>query len=61
MNPLLTLVSILPLIVFYLWMFRDMTLNDSLSTSEKYSWTWAFLLFNVFAAVWYFTQTRYRR
>jgi hypothetical protein len=61
MNPLMPLVSILPLVVFYLWMFRDMTLSDTLSPGERYAWTWAFLLLNIFAAVWYFMQTRYRR
>lgn len=60
MNPLFSLPFVLPLIAFWLWMFRDMTNNDRLTSSEKYTWTWLFIFLNVFAAVFYFIEYRYR-
>ncbi len=60
MIPFISLFAVLPLLIFYLWMFRDMTYNDSLSSDSKYAWTWAFILLNVAAAVLYFIEYRYR-
>ncbi len=57
---IIPLIIILPLIVFWLWMARDMANNDNLSSSEKTYWTLAFLFINVFAAVFYYV-TQYRR
>ncbi len=67
--PLLIILP-LPLLVFYLWMFWDMTNNDNLpgnSTaplrwppSSKFEWTLAFIFLNVFAAVLYYVN-EYRR
>ena len=61
---LISVVFILPLIVFWLWMFWDMTNNDSLPAnsaapltwppSSKYTWTLLFILMNVFAAAFYY-------
>lgn len=58
MIQLISLMIMLPLLVFYLWMFRDMTYNDRLSSDSKYTWTWAFIFLNVFAAVLYFIEYR---
>ena len=60
MIQLLSLLAVVPLLVFYLWMFRDMTNNDNLSSDSKYTWTWAFIFLNVFAAVLYFVQYKNR-
>ncbi len=51
---LLPLVLIIPLIAFWLWMFRDMLGNDNLPGNLKQTWTFAFIIFNVFAAVVYY-------
>lgn len=53
---------ILPLIIlvvglaFWGWMFRDMMSNENLPPSAKQSWTFVFILLNVFAAVIYYVQ-----
>jgi len=60
MYPLISLTAILPVIVFYLWMFRDMTNNDDLPASAKYNWTLALIFLNVAAAIFYFIEYRYR-
>ena len=57
---IIPLIIILPLIVFWLWMARDMANNDSLSGTEKTYWILAFLFMNVFAAVFYYA-TWYRK
>ncbi len=57
MNPFVLLVAVLlpvPLFVFWLWMFRDMTNNDYLSSGERNNWTLYFVFLNVFAAFWYY-------
>lgn len=46
----------LPLGIFWLWMFVDMTNNEYLSRDEKNNWFLMFILFNVFAAGWYYLQ-----
>jgi hypothetical protein len=66
------LVIILPLLVFYFWMFRDMTSNSDLPSNSagplgwpptsKLEWLWAFVLLNVLAAsYYYFTEYKGRR
>jgi hypothetical protein len=54
----------LVLIVFWIWMFRDMLNNDrlpnggplnKLTSDPKSDWTIAFIFLNVFAAVFYFS------
>ncbi len=59
LSPLITLIVILPLIAFWLWMFNDMLQNNrlpSLFTNDaKFDWMIAFILFNVFVAVVYYT------
>ena len=56
----ISLLIILPLIAFWLWMFREMIDNDHLPGSAKETWTLTFLVLNVFAAVIYYV-TEYRR
>lgn len=51
--------SLLILIVglaFWGWMFRDMLDNNDLPTSAKQTWTFVFILLNLFAAVVYYVQ-----
>ncbi len=64
MDPLGSMLIILPLMVFWMWMFWEMTNNDDLPSNSpalltwppktKYSWTLAFIFLNVFAAVFYY-------
>ncbi len=49
-------------LAFWAWMFRDMLSNDRLTTSEKNTWTWMFILLNIFgAAIYYANVYRDRR
>jgi hypothetical protein len=64
------LLSVAPLVIFYLWMFRHMLHNDYLTSNPwvffgmmhynnsppnlRFNWTMAFLLLNVFAAALYY-------
>ncbi len=58
---LIPVILLLPLLAFWAWMFRDMLNNDSLPSSAKNGWTFAFILLNIFAAViYYFQQYRDR-
>jgi hypothetical protein len=59
-TPLVPLIALAPLVVFYLWMFADMTGNPLLSDNERYTWMLTFLFLNVFAAGWYFVEYKYR-
>ncbi len=64
MGPLISMLVILPFIIFWFWMFWDMTNNDRLPSnsnvpltwppSSKYGWTLMFILMNVFAACFYY-------
>ncbi len=64
MSPLISMLVVLPLIVFWLWMFWDMTNNDRLPSnsptpltwppSSKFEWTLVFIFMNVFAACFYY-------
>ncbi len=61
---IISLLLVLLLVVFWLWMFTDMTKNDRLPSnsspqltwppSSKYSWTLAFIFLNVFGAACYY-------
>lgn len=57
---LIATLVVLPVLAFYLWMFRDLTRNDRLGPDERRTWAWLFLLLNVFAAAMYY-QREYRR
>jgi uncharacterized RDD family membrane protein YckC len=58
-SPLVSLVIIIPLVVFWLWMFEDMIRNRDLPGEAKQTWVFVFVLLNVFGAVIYFA-TVYR-
>ncbi|HEY7339635.1 MAG TPA: hypothetical protein VH591_02035 [Ktedonobacterales bacterium] len=59
---LLPLVLIIPVILFWVWMFRDMLNNDNLSDTARSSWMVAFIFLNAFAAVVYYVyEYRSRR
>lgn len=51
---IIPLVIVLPLIAFWIWMFRDMINNDELNSAAKDYWALAFLFLNVFAAGLYY-------
>jgi hypothetical protein len=54
MLQLIPMLISLPLIGFWLWMFRDLAKNDYLPANSKNNWMLAFILLNVFAAGWYY-------
>ncbi len=54
MDPLDSLVIIIPLIACWAWMFWAMANNRDLPANSKYYWALAFLIGNVFAAVYYY-------
>ena len=58
MAQLILMIIPLALLVFWLWMFWDMTNNDNLPSGSKFNWTLAFVFLNVFAAVYYFAEYR---
>ncbi len=59
---LLPLLLIIPVIIFWIWMFRDMLKNGNLSDTAKSTWTVAFIFLNAFAAVFYYVyEYRSRR
>ena len=59
---LLPLVLIIPVIIFWIWMFRDMLNNNNLSGTARSTWTVAFIFLNAFAAVFYYVyEYRSRR
>ena len=58
----LPLVLVIPVIIFWIWMFRDMLTNGNLSDTAKSTWTVAFIFLNAFAAVFYYVyEFRSRR
>lgn len=69
MEQFIMIIPLLVLVPFYLWMFRDMTNNETLVDGvwgqfqwpprSKTSWTLAFIFLNVFAAALYYV-TEYR-
>lgn len=57
--PIVGVFLVLPLLAFWAWMFRAMISNDYLPENAKNTWTFMFVLLNVFAAVIYYA-TEYR-
>ena len=61
---LISLIVPILLLGFWIWMFWAMTNNDrlpsrsntalSLPPASKFEWTWMFIVFNIFAAVYYY-------
>ncbi len=54
MLQFIPLILSLPLIGFWVTMFRDLTQNDYLSKNEKTTWYAYLLVLNVFGAFWYY-------
>jgi hypothetical protein len=52
---LIPLVVIVPLIVFWAFMFKDMLNNDNMPSMFKPYWMMAFVLLNIPAAIFYYT------
>ncbi|HEX3270635.1 MAG TPA: hypothetical protein VHR15_08295 [Ktedonobacterales bacterium] len=56
-SPIQLLIPLLVLAVglsFWGWMFRDMVTNDEMPREIKETWTFLFILLNVFAAAIYY-------
>jgi hypothetical protein len=56
-SPIQLLIPLLVLAVglsFWGWMFRDMVTNDQMPREVKETWTFLFILLNVFAAAIYY-------
>ena len=56
-SPMQLLIPLLVLAValsFWGWMFRDMVTNDEMPREIKETWTFLFILLNVFAAAIYY-------
>ncbi len=51
---LIVTVAVLGLLVFWAWMFWDMTNNRRLPTNERSNWTLAFVFLSIFAAMYYY-------
>jgi CDP-diglyceride synthetase len=59
---LIPLILIIPVVICWLWMFRDMLNNNNLPDTSMASRTVAFIFLNVFAAVFYYVyEYRNRR
>lgn len=43
-------------LAFWGWMFRDMLNNEATPPGIKETWTWLFVLLNVFAAALYYAN-----
>jgi hypothetical protein len=57
LSPIQLLIPLLVLAVglsFWGWMFRDMITNDEMPRDVKETWTFLFILLNVFAAAIYY-------
>ena len=51
---LVPLVVVVPLIVFWAFMFKDMLNNDNMPSMFKPYWMMAFVLLNIPAAIFYY-------
>lgn len=58
---LIPLIVVLPLLAFWAWMFRDMIDNRDLPPRAKETWTFAFIILNVFAAAIYYANVYLNR
>ncbi len=56
---LIPLIVVVPLIVFWGWMFNDMVKNENVPSIFKPYWMLAFILLNIPAAIFYY-YTVYR-
>lgn len=56
----ITLIPVL-LLIFWIWMFSDMTKNDEIPSNLRQQWFLAFIFLNFFAAIlYYFTVYRHK-
>ncbi len=53
-TPLIPLIAVIPLLLFWIWMFRDLNANDHLLNYSRYTWTLLFIFMNVFGACLYY-------
>jgi hypothetical protein len=53
---LIALLAALPLLVFWMWMFYDMSKNEHLRSRSRSDWTMAFVVLNIFAAIMYYVD-----
>ena len=56
LSQFLPMLSALPLIGFWMWMFTDMWRNPSIPANARTTWTIAFLFGNVFTAAYYWAR-----
>ncbi len=56
---LIPLLLVVPLVIFWAWMFRDMLNTTDVPSIYRPYWTMAFILLNIPAAVFYY-YTVYR-
>ncbi len=54
MGWIVSLLVVVPMVGFWIWMYREMTHNFYLTDSARYYWTLAFAFMNIFGAVAYF-------
>jgi sterol desaturase/sphingolipid hydroxylase (fatty acid hydroxylase superfamily) len=52
--PIISIIGILLMLVFWAWMFWDMTNNGNLPSSVKSTWTLWFVFLSIFAAMYYY-------
>ncbi len=57
---LVTLAVVVPFLAFWLWMFREMTTDPTLTRPARVNWTFIFVVLNVFGALLYYLY-QYRR
>ncbi len=51
---LVPLIVVVPLVVFWAWMFKEMLNNDGIPSIFRPYWMMAFILLNIPAAVFYY-------
>ena len=56
MSQFLPMLSVIPLIGFWMWMFAEMARNPNLSVRDKYIWALLLTFTNVFGAVYYWVK-----
>ncbi len=59
MPPIILLLIPIPLLAFWVWMYREMMRNEYLTPAAKNYWMMMFIFFNVLAAAYYYA-TEYR-
>ena len=58
--PIVSMTGVLLMLVFWAWMFWDMTNNDNLPSNVKSTWTLWFVFLSIFAAIYYYVY-EYRK